>query len=155
VGRPLTPIGAVVRGLAAAAAGTGAMTSVQTAYYKARDMESSSTPAEVGKRIVAGVLQREVTEGSESALNQGMHWLYGSSWGLPYGILAGSRRSQGSLIGSGVALGLGVWSASRTQMTALQIAPPPWEDPPSSLAMDVGFHLVYGMAAATAFRILR
>jgi hypothetical protein len=39
-------------------------------------------------------------------------------------------------------------------MTAMQIAPPPWQDPRSSLAMDVGFHLVYGLAAATVFRVL-
>lgn len=151
----LTPIGAVARGVAAAAAGTGAMTAVQTAYYKANDLESSSTPAEVAKRIVGGVLQREVPEEQEGALNRGMHWLYGSSWGVPYGILAGSRRNPGSVLGSGLGLALGVWSASRAEMTAMQIAPPPWQDPPSSLAMDVGFHLVYGLAAAAVFRALR
>jgi hypothetical protein len=151
----LTPLGAVARGIAAAAAGTGAMTAVQTAYYRAKDIEPSSTPAEVGRRIVGGVLRREIPEEQTNALNQGMHWLYGSSWGLPYGILAGSRRVPASILGSGLALGLGVWSASRTEMTAMRIAPPPWQDPPSSLAMDVGFHLVYGLAVAAVFRVLR
>lgn len=74
---------------------------------------------------------------------------------LPYGIAAGSRRRPASVVASGVALALGVWSASRAEMTAMQIAPPPWQDPPSSLAMDVGFHLVYGLAAAGVFRVLR
>lgn len=151
----LTPLGAVARGVAAAAAGTAAMTGVQTAYYKAKDIEPSSTPAEVAKRIVEGVLRREVPEERMSALNQAMHWFYGSSWGLLYGIAAGSSRTPAPVLASGTALGLGVWSASRTQMAAMQIAPPPWQDPPSSLAMDVGFHLVYGLAGATVFRVLR
>jgi hypothetical protein len=151
----LSPIGAAARGIAASAAGTGAMTAAQTAYYEANDMESSSTPAEVARRIVEGVLKREVPEERMNALNQGMHWLYGSSWGLPYGIVAGTRRRPASIVASGLALGLGVWGASRAEMTAMQIAPPPWQDPPSSLAMDVGFHLVYGLAGATVFRVLR
>jgi hypothetical protein len=49
----------------------------------------------------------------------------------------------------------GVWGASRTEMTAMQIAPPPWEDPPKTLATDVGFHLVYGLAVACTFEALR
>ncbi|HEV2076173.1 MAG TPA: hypothetical protein VGR10_08020 [Thermoleophilaceae bacterium] len=151
----LTPLGAAARGAVSGAAGTAAMTAVQTAYYKATGTESSSTPAEVGKRIVEGVLQREVPEERMDALNQGMHWLYGSSWGLPYGLVAGSRYRPGSVALSGAALGLSVWAASRAEMTAMQIAPPPWDDPPSTLGMDVGFHLVYGLAAALTFRALR
>lgn len=153
--RTLTPLGAVARGVTAAAAGTAAMTAVQTAYYRATGSESSSTPAEVGKRIVEGVLQRKVPEERIDALNQSMHWLYGSSWGLPYGIVAGSRRRPASPLAGGVALGLAVWGASRTEMAAMQIAPPPWQDPPSALAMDLGFHLVYGVVAGAAFRVLR
>lgn len=151
----LTPLGAAARGLAAGAAGTAAMTAVQTAYYKATGSESSSTPAEVGKRMVEGVLQRSVPEERIGALNQGMHWGYGTSLGLPYGIVAGSTRTPASAVSSGIALALAAWAAGRTQLAAMQLAPPPWEDPPSSLAVDVGFHLAYGLAAAAAFRILR
>lgn len=151
----LTPLGAVTRGLVAAAAGTGAMTAVQTAYYKAAGAEPSATPAEVGKRIVEGVLRREVPEERTGALNQGMHWAYGTSWGVPYGIVAGSRRRPASALRSGLAFALAVWGAGRAQMTAMQIAPPPWEDPPSSLVTDVGFHVAYGLAAAAVFRALR
>ena len=55
--RKLTPLSAAVRGLLAGAAGTVAMTAAQTAYYRATGSESSSTPGEVGKRIVEGVLR--------------------------------------------------------------------------------------------------
>lgn len=152
--RTLTPIGAATRGLASAAIGTAVMTAAQTAYYKATGSESSSTPGEVGKRIVEGVLQRESPPPESPVLNQGMHWLYGTSWGLPFGLIAGSQRSS-SVLRGGLAMAIGVWSASRTEMTAMQIAPPPWQDPPKMLATDVGFHLVYGIAAACAFEVLR
>ncbi len=131
------------------------MTAAQTAYYKASGSESSSTPAEVAKRIIEGVLQREVPEDRTNALNRGMHWLYGTSWGLPYGLAAGSSRSPGSTLSGGLAFATAVWAASRGQMTAMQIAPPPWRDPPSSLVVDVGSHLAYGLATALAFRAIR
>lgn len=130
------------------------MTATQTAYYKVTDTESSSTPGEVAKRIIEGVLQREVPEERMNALNQGMHWLYGTIMGLPYGLAAGSRRRPAPLLRSATAFGLAVWGASRTEMAAMQLAPPPWRDPPASLAMDVGFHQVYGLGAALAFRAL-
>ena len=88
----LTPIGALARGLAAGAAGTAAMTAAQTAYLKATDGSPSSTPGEVAKRIIEGVLQRDVPEDKEPLLNTAMHWTFGTSWGRRYGIVAGSRR---------------------------------------------------------------
>lgn len=131
------------------------MTAAQTAYYKAAGAESSSTPAEVGKRIIEGVLQRDVPDERMDALNNFMHWSYGTCWGLPYGIIAGSSGGSGSVLRAGAGLAMAVWAASRTEMAAMQIAPPPWQDPPSTLATDIGFHLVYGLAAALAFRIAR
>jgi hypothetical protein len=125
------------------------MTAAQTAYYKATGQESSSTPAEVAKRIIGGVLQREVPEGSEGALNNGMHVLYGVSWGGLLGLAAAGRSP-----GSGVLFGLTVWGASLVHLPAMQLAPPVWEYPPASLASDVGFHLVYGVSTAAAYKAL-
>lgn len=150
----LTPVGAVMRGLLAGVAGTAVMTAVQTAYYKATGNESSSTPGEVGRRIVAGVLQREAPEADWPPMNQGMHWLYGSSWGVPYGIFAGSGE-PGSLLKGVVACTLMVWGASLVQLPAMRLAPPVWEMPPSSIAMDLGFHAAYGVGTAVAFRAIR
>ncbi len=151
----LTPLGAVARGLVAGAAGSGLMTAVQTAYYKATGTEPSSTPGEVGRRIVEGVLQREVPEERMNLLNQGMHWLYGTLWGIPYALVSGSRRSPEPVARGAVALGLAVWGASLVQLPAMKLAPPVWKYPPQQLAMDSGFHLVYGLGTALAFRALR
>lgn len=63
-------------------------------------------------------------------------------------------RRPTPLLRSATAFGLAVWGTGCIEMTAMQLAPPPWQDPPASLAVDVGFHLVYGLGAALAFRVL-
>lgn len=83
------PIGAVARGLAAGAAGTAAMTVYQTAVAKIRGSEASTTPAEVGKRVIHGVFHRRFDEDRTSALNNAMHWGYGTSWGAVYALTDG------------------------------------------------------------------
>jgi hypothetical protein len=141
--------GSLLRGLAAGAAGTAAMTAAQTAYYRVTGAEPSSTPAEVGKRIIRGVLRRDVPEDRDELLNNAMHWLYGTSWGAVLGLTAAGRRP-----GAGVMFGLVVWGASLVELPALGLAPPVWEWDAKTLAPDVGFHLVYGVSAATAYKLL-
>jgi hypothetical protein len=138
---------ALGRGLIAGVAGTAAMTAAQTAYYKVTGSEPSTTPAEVAKRVIRGVLHREVSDDREPVLNNGMHWAYGTSWGALYG-LAARRPSHG------VAFALVVWGASLVQLPAMKLAPPVWEMPPASIAPDLGFHLLYGIAVAESHRAL-
>ncbi|MGI8624642.1 MAG: hypothetical protein ACR2NB_14455 [Solirubrobacteraceae bacterium] len=148
-----SPLGAVIKGLLAGAAGTGVMTAAQTAYYKAMDVEPSDTPAQVGKRVIEGVLQRgPVPDDQMEALNNRMHWGYGTSWGVLYGLAAG--MSQPRSVRGGLLFGLVVWGASLVELPAMKLSPPVWELEPVSLAPDVGFHLVYGAAVGVAFGIL-
>jgi hypothetical protein len=125
------------------------MTSAQVAYYKLTGAEPSETPREVGEKLIRTATGKTVPEARRATLNQAMHVLYGTSWGLPYGLL--SRRRGPA---SGLALGAGVWAISLAELPALGVAPPPWKQPPSSLAIDLGFHLVYGLATAAAFEAL-
>ena len=142
-----TTLRALTRGVLAGVAGTATMTAAQTAYYKAMDVEPSDTPAEVGKRVIRGVLQREVSEEQTGTLNNAMHWLYGTGWGVLYGLAA--RKPTAGIVFGGV-----VWGASLVELPAMQLSPPVWELPPSSIAPDLGFHLVYGVAVAAAHRAL-
>lgn len=139
----------LVRGVLAGAAGTAAMTAAQTAYYKATGAEPSSTPAEVAKRVIRGVLQREVSEDRTALLNNAMHWIYGTSWGAVLGLAAAGRSP-----GTGVVFGLSVWGASLVELPAMQLGPPVWEYDAKSLAPDLGFHLLYGVATASAYKLL-
>ena len=142
-------LGGLARGVAAGAIGTAAMTGAQTAYYKAVGAEPSDTPAEVGTRVVRGVLKRELSEDDTSRLNNVMHWLYGTGWGALYGLTAAGREP-----GLGVGFALTVWGASQVELPAMKLAPPPWESDLQTLAPDVGFHVVYGVAVATAYKAL-
>src|SRR5215208_5313612 len=67
--RRTTPLGAVAKGIVAGAAGTGVMTAYQLAVAKAMGSGSSYTPAEVGKRVIEGVLGHEVPEERMETLN--------------------------------------------------------------------------------------
>ncbi len=135
------------RGAIAGIAGTAAMTAGQTLYYRITGSEPSSTPAEVGKRLIRGVLHRDIDDEHTDALNNGMHWLYGISWGTLYGLAV--RRPT-----SGIAFALTVWGASLIELPAMKLAPPVWETPPSAIAPDLGFHLLYGVAVAGTHRRL-
>lgn len=148
----LTPLGAATRGLVAGAAGTAVMTLAQSVYYKSQGTEPSSTPAEVAKRIIRGLFHRTVDEGRTELLNNLMHWSYGSSWGISYGLVQGTFRRRA--FPSGLSFGTAVWGASLVHLPAMKLAPPVWEYPPSQLASDAGFHLIYGAATAAAYAVL-
>jgi len=143
-------LGGLARGVAAGAIGTAVMTGAQTAYYKAMGAEPSTVPAEVGKRVVRGVLKRKVSEEDTGTLNNVMHWLYGTGWGALFGLTAAGREP-----GLGVAFAVTVWGASQVELPAMKLAPPIWENlDPKTLGPDVGFHVVYGVAVATAYKAL-
>lgn len=152
--RTPTPIGAVARGLVAGASATAVMTAAQNIYYEATGSQGSSTPGEAGRGVLEGVFNRRVSPQQVSGpLTTGVHWVYGTGLGVPYALVAGSLRGPSALAGA-LALGVGVWASSRAGMAAMQLAPPPWQDPPSMLAMDLGFHLLYGVTGAAVFRAL-
>jgi hypothetical protein len=84
-----------------------------------------------------------------------MHWLYGTSWGVAIGALTAGEDGPPPVVPTGLALGLGVWAASLVELPLLGVAPPVWRQKPGQIATDVGFHLVYGFAAAAALAVLR
>ncbi len=148
-----SPFGAVARGLAAGVAGTAAMTVYQTAVAKLRGSDASTTPAEVGKRVIRGVFHRRFDEDQTSALNNAMHWGYGTSWGAVYALTDG--LGEISVLPRGLGFGTAVWGASLIELPAMKLAPPVWEYPPLELVLDVSYHLVYGIAVAAAYAALR
>jgi hypothetical protein len=138
-------------GLAAALVGTAAMTSAQQWLHGLTGGEGSEAPREVGEKIL-GKLGVEVKKEQRPALNTAMHVLYGTSWGLPFGVTCGRGRPPGPA--KGAAFGLSVWLTSLVELPALGVAPPPWRQPPAALARDLAFHLVYGAATAAAYESL-
>ena len=144
-----TPLGAVIKGLFAGAVGTGVMTAYQLAAAKAMGSGPSNVPGEVGKRVLEGVFQREVSDEQVEQLTNPVHVIYGVSWGPLYGIVQSSlSRGSGR---HGLAFGTAVWGASLVQLPAMKLAPPVWEMSPSSIALDLSYHLVYGIGVAAGY----
>lgn len=81
-----------------------------------------------------------------------MHWGYGTSWGSVYGLVAGSRGR--SRLRDGALFGAGVWVMSYVQLVPMGLYDPPWTYPAEELALDLSYHLAYGVGLAGGYRIL-
>jgi hypothetical protein len=166
--RQLTPLGAVVRGAAAGIAGTLAMDLFMWERYRrngggddfptyessagVHDYEGAPAPAQVGRRIVEGYLQRELPQSSARLMNNTVHALTGVQWGVVHGLIAGSGGRRGPL--GGVRTGITAWLSSYALLAPAGLYEPIWKYPPKVLADDASAHLVYGLATAAAFIVL-
>ena len=139
-------------GVLAGLGATAAMTIAQGAEFVLTDAEPSSSPADVADKLKRRVGQGKLKRKHRRAANQGMHWLYGVSWGIPYGIVAG--RSEVAPEVSGPVFGLLVWGAALAHEPALGLADVPWKRSLQSLGSEALFHLVYGIGAGGTLRWL-
>jgi hypothetical protein len=131
------------------------MTAYQLAVAKAqgkplhtpvpRTWADAPAPAQVAKRI----LGRHVTKQQAPLLTNVLHWLYGVGWGPVYGVL--QRSIGGPPAADGLGFGATLWALSYVELVPLGIYEPPWEYPVEELALDLSYHVVYGLAAAGAY----
>lgn len=163
-----TPLGAIIRGLAAGAIGTATMDAFLFARYRlnggessAADWESSAgvtnweeapAPAHVGKRLVEGLFQIELPPTRARLVNNAMHWAYGIFNGAQYGIVSSSLPR--TRVRYGLAFGATVWAGDYVILPAAKLYEPIWEYDRKTLTNDLSAHLVYGLATATALRLL-
>jgi hypothetical protein len=164
----MTPLGAVVRGLVAGAFGTVAMDALWFVRYKRGGGEGgfgawefssglcswdqAPAPAQVGKRLVEGFFGREIPPQHAALVNNVTHWVYGILGGVQYGIVAGSLGKP--RIRYGPPFGATVWATSYAVLPAANLYDPIWKYDWKALAKDLSAHLLYGLGAATAFRLL-
>jgi hypothetical protein len=165
----VTPFGAVIRGLVSGAAGTLAMDISRYVRYRLKggderfldwelsagldSWEKAPAPAQLGRRVVEGVFQREVPPQRAALVNNVMHWGYGTLWGAQYGIAAGSLRGRPTLA-LGVPFGTVVWGSDYVVLPLAGLYEPVWEYEPKVLADDLATHWVYGLGTAAVFRAL-
>jgi hypothetical protein len=164
-----TPLGALVRGLVAGAAGTTAMDLVVYRRYRAdggaqalvewefssglEDWEGAAAPAQVGRRLVEGLFQVELAPRWARLTNNVMHWGYGLSWGAQYGLVAGSERTPPSPA-FGLVLGAVAFGTGYVVLPAAKLYKPIWEYDRETLVQDLVAHLAFGLTTASVFRIL-
>jgi hypothetical protein len=164
----MSPLGAVVRGLVAGAAGTLAMDGLLYARYRygrgderfepwefSSDVDSwekAPAPAQVCKRLVEGLFERELPPQRARLVNNITHWAYGILGGVQYGIVAGSLPTP--RIRYGLPFGASVWAAGYVVLPAAKLYEPIWKYDRVTLTKDLSAHLVYGLGTATALRLL-
>jgi hypothetical protein len=157
-----TPLGALARGAVAGVVGIAAMDLVQFARYRRgggndrllawefsaglKDWEQAPAPAQIGRRVVEGVFQRQLPPQRAALVNNLTHWGYGIAWGGLFGLVAGSLRAP--KVRHGLALGATVWMSSYVLLPLAGLYRPIWEYDTKVLAKDLGDHLVYGVSAA-------
>jgi hypothetical protein len=163
-----TPVRAIGRGLVAGALGTAAMDALLYERYRRDGGESSvedwefsagltswdqaPAPALVGKRLVEGLFNVELSARSVPVVNNVTHLAFGIINGAQYGIVAGSLKRP--KIRHGLLFGATVWASGYVVLPAAKLYKPIWEYDAKTLAKDLSAHLVYGLATATALRAL-
>jgi hypothetical protein len=161
-----SPLGALARGAAAGIVGTAALTAVQTATALRRGSElkdavapeppdswdEAPAPGQVGERLVRFAFARDIEPVHANAVTNAVHWTYGAAWGGAFGLAQATLRR--TPLAAGAAFAAGVLGAAYTLLPAMGIYRKPWEYPPRTLATDGGYHAVYGLTTALAFRLL-
>lgn len=164
-----SPLGSLLRGVAAGAVGTLAMDLVWYSRYRRGEGEdnfvdwefSASTkswddagaPAQVAKRVAEGFLQRDLPDEAAAMTNNAMHWATGLQWGALYGLVAGSAVRRPHPL-AGAALGAAAFATSYTLLGLAKLYRPIWEYDARTLGKDLTGHLVFGLATATTLRAL-
>ncbi len=141
------------KGLIAGVAATAAMTIAQGAEFVLTSAEPSDAPATVADKASRKLGFGRIKRRDKPKANQGMHWLYGVSWGVPYGIFAANAKLRPEV--TGPAFGLIVWLVALGQQPAAGVAELPWKRSLQSLGSEALFHVVYGVGAGAAMRVLR
>ncbi len=163
-----TPLGAVGAGLTAALAGTIAMSAYQYLVIGIQSLGSSdeaeqadstkdpweeaSAPAQVGYRLVKGLFGTELGPEWIGRMTQITHFGYGTAWGLLFGLVQGTV--DGPPIALGLAFGLFVWAGGYPPLIAMGLYKPPWKYPAGTVALEISYHLLYGLTTGLAFEAL-
>jgi hypothetical protein len=164
----MTPLGAAVRGLIAGAVGTLVMDLVWYRRYKRgsgespfldwefaaglTDWQSAPAPAKLGKHLYEGVFQRELPPARARLTSNIMHWGYGTTWSIVYGMAVGSLRRPSVVYG--LPFGALVWATSYVILPLAKLYKPIWEYDPPTLLKDATAHLAYGTGTSAAFALL-
>jgi hypothetical protein len=141
------------KGLVSGVAGTLAMTITQRAELVPTSAAPSDAPATVAEKVSRQLGLGRIKRRDAPKANQGMHWVYATTWGIPYGIFAANSKLRPEV--TGPAFGLVVWLVALGQQPAVGVAEVPWKRSLQSLGSEALFHVVYGVGAGAAMRALR
>jgi hypothetical protein len=165
---PRSALGSIVRGVGASAVGTLVMDSYLYRDYRRQGgdeafpgwelsaglagWDDAPAPARAAKRVLEGVLHRDVPPRYARLLNNVAHWGLGLAAGGAYGLLAAGRGAPP--VPAGIPFGTAVWLNGYVVLPLLGVYKPIWKYDLETLGKDLSAHLVFGTATAAAFRLL-
>jgi hypothetical protein len=113
--------------------------------------DDAPAPAQVGRRLVDGLFQVQLSAKWARLANNVTHWGFGVLAGAQYGLLAESLPAQ--RVGYGLPFGAAVWAAGYVVLPAAKLYEPIWKYDRKTLAEDLSAHLLYGLATSAALRL--
>ncbi|MGH2717000.1 MAG: hypothetical protein ACRDJU_00245 [Actinomycetota bacterium] len=113
--------------------------------------EAAPAPGQVGRRLIEGLRQKPLPASAARPVTTGVHLATGALRGAAFGLVASSLH-RGRFPWA-LAFGPLVWAANYSALTAVGMYKPT-EQEPSSVASDVGVHLVYGIGGAVAYYLV-
>ncbi|GAB3165552.1 hypothetical protein [Telluribacter humicola] len=143
---PLKEIGTAIGvGILAGLAGTAAITISQMIEMKITKRKGSDSPT----KAVSKVLDvKPVNKDKKPKVIQEIHWTYGTSWGVPRGLisLAGLKGLPATAVHFA-----SVWGTELLMLPSLDVAPPVQEQEPKTIAIDAMHHAVYAIATGLVY----
>jgi len=131
--------GAIGRGIVAGLAGTAVMTVAQMIEMKISGRQPSDTPYKAVSKVF-GIDAK--TDQDKEKLSNIIHWVYGSCWGIPRGLLAEFGVEGAAGTGAHFAA---VWGKEVVMLPSLGVAEPITKWAPKAIAQDMLFHAVYAV----------
>jgi hypothetical protein len=102
------------------------------------------------QKVATGLFGASLSGGARKTAGVAMHFVYGSFWGAVYGLIQSSFHLPAAL--HGLLYGLIVWLIGPvTLVPAMDIMPPPQQQPMRKALMVVGFHVAYGLGLGLTF----
>jgi hypothetical protein len=128
-------------GFVAGLVGTAAMTAAQMIEMHFSGREASDTPYQAVKKTFGIGAQ---SEADKELVSNVTHFAYGSTWGVPRGVMAvlGMKGVAGTSAHMGA-----VWGTELVMLPAMDVAEPVTTWKPKDIAEDALFHAVYAVAA--------
>jgi hypothetical protein len=114
--------------------------------------EKAPAPGQVAKRVLEGFTGRQLPDRWAFLTSTVMHWGYGTSAAVGYGLLAGSLRRPHALYG--LPFGAAVWATGYVVLPQAGLYKPIWEYDVKTLAGDLSGHLAYGAGTGVTFWLL-
>jgi hypothetical protein len=146
---PGTLAAKIGRGLVAGAIGTAAMTVSSTLEQKLRGREASTAPADAAAKVLG--IEGFCDDAAKSRFSNVVHWVYGSTWGVPRALLDAAGLSPAAAT---AAHGAALWGSEQVMLPALGVSPPLWEWGVEEVAIDSIHHVAYTVATSIAYEAL-